>query len=165
MRQIAVPRATRPVAVATSDDVMAGTASRIAEAMREGRAHVEPLFLSSDELEAARADMLAVMAQITAGGDGPADGDFESIQTDLLNPNFRSQLAAAQQLPFAPLLERLDALRHALVGATGRSLIEGGGFHLMRYPIGSKFLRHVDEVRVCRADPRSDPHQLLARAA
>ena len=40
---------------------------------------------------------------------------------------------------------QLDELRVALTGTTGRALLEGGGLHLMRYPVGSKFMRHVDE--------------------
>ena len=105
--------------------------------MRNGCAHVEPTFLSGEELEAARADMLSVLGQVTAGD------EFESIQTDLLNPEFRQSLPSP--CPFAGLLGRLDELRPALAQSTGRSLLEGGGLHLMRYPISSGFMRHVDE--------------------
>ena len=115
----------------------AAIASHAADAMRNGRAHVEPKFLSGEELESARADMLSVLGQVTAGD------EFESIQTDLLNPEFRQSLPSP--LPFAGLLERLDELRPALAQSTGRSLLEGGGLHLMRYPISSGFMRHVDE--------------------
>lgn len=112
-------------------------ASRAAAAMSNGNAHVEPNFLQGSELEAARADMLNVIAQITTGD------EFESIQTDLMNPAFRQTLPPP--LPFAGLLQQFDELRVALADATGRSLLEGGGLHLMRYPIGSGFMRHVDE--------------------
>ena len=46
------------------------------------------------------------------------------------------------------LLTQLEELRLALVHHTGRALLDRGGLHLMRYPVGSKFLPHVDE------DPR-----------
>ena len=108
-------------------------ASHAADAMRNGCAHVEPKFLSGDELESARADMLSVLRE---------SDKFESIQTDLLNPDFRRSLPSP---PFARLLERLDELRPALAQSTGRSLLEGGGFHLMFYPTSSGFMRHVDE--------------------
>ena len=116
-------------------------ASRAADAMRHGRAHVEADFLSGGALDAARADMSRVLAQI---GD-EADGSFSSIQTDLLNPEFRRQLVQQQDVPFADVLERLEALRLALAHATARPLLDGGGLHLMRYPPGAKFMRHVDE--------------------
>lgn len=115
----------------------AAVASQATDAMLNGCAHVEPNFLSGGELDAARADMLSVLGQVTAGD------EFESIQTDLLNPEFRRSLPSP--LPFAGLLERLDELRPALAQSTGRSLLEGGGLHLMRYPISSGFMRHVDE--------------------
>ena len=66
---------------------------------------------------------------------------MQSIQTDLLSPEFREQPG----VPFGLLLTRLDELRLALAEQTGRALLEGGGLHLMRYPAGSKFMRHVDE--------------------
>ena len=85
--------------------------------------------------------MTSVLAQIA---EQQADGgDFESIQTDLLNPEFRQSMGAS--LPFGTLLESLDQLRVALADSTGRPLLEGGGLHLMTYPVGSKFMRHVDE--------------------
>jgi retinol dehydrogenase-12 len=120
-------------------------ASRAAAAMSEGKAHVELGFLAGEELESARSDLLSVLAQITSGHGEHSDGDggFESIQTDLMNLDFRESLASS--LPFARLLERLDGLRTALARSTGRPLLAGGGLHLMRYPIGSKFMRHVDE--------------------
>lgn len=115
---------------------VASIASKAAVAMREGRALVQPLFLSGDALAAARADMHSVF-QEDASGDA-----FESIQTDLLDPEFRKRLPS---LPFADVLGQLDELREALAASTGRTLLDGGGLHLMRYPIGSKFMRHVDE--------------------
>lgn len=48
-------------------------------------------------------------------------------------------------MPFATILAQLDELRDALADTTGRPFLDGGGFHLMRYPIDSKFMRHVDE--------------------
>ena len=112
-------------------------ASKATEAMREGRALVQPLFLSGEVLGAARADMHSVFEQ-AATGDA-----FESIQTDLLDPEFRRSLP--RPAPFAGVLGQLDELRVALAECSGRRLLEGGGLHLMRYPIGSKFMRHVDE--------------------
>ena len=128
--------ATAAVSAAVPRSI-AAVASRAADAMRNGCAHVEPTFLSGEEFDAARADMLSVLGQATAGD------EFESIQTDLLNHEFRRSLPSP--LPFAGLLERLDELRPALAQSTGRSLLEGGGLHLMRYPISSGFMRHVDE--------------------
>ena len=121
---------------------VATVAWQAADAMCKGRAHVEPSFLSDEELETARADILNVLGQVMAGE------KFESIQTDLLNRDFQRSLPFP--LPFAGLLERLDELRHALAQSTGRSLLEGGGLHLMFYPISSEgdkfsFMRHVDE--------------------
>lgn len=51
-------------------------ASRATEAMREGRALVQPLFLSGEVLDAARSDMQSVFEQAPTTGDA-----FESIQT------------------------------------------------------------------------------------
>lgn len=62
---------------------------------------------------------------------------------DLLDLEFRRRLPSPA--PFAAVLEQLDELRVALAECSGRRLLEGGGLHLMRYPIGSKFMRHVDE--------------------
>eukprot|EP00966_Prymnesium_polylepis_P016018 369834-Prymnesium_polylepis.1 len=88
----------------TPDPAVASVAARAARAMSDGRAHVEPSFLSGERLDAARADMGSVLAHMV-----PGDGeDFQSIQTDLLNPDFRRQLPAP--LPFAGLLSELDAL-------------------------------------------------------
>ena len=100
---------------------------------------MEPSFLSGDALASARADIVSVLAQI------PEDdsGDFQSVQTDLLNPEFRQQLPVP--VPFASLLSQLEELRIALADSTGRRFLEGGGFHLMHYPKGGKFMRHVDE--------------------
>jgi Rps23 Pro-64 3,4-dihydroxylase Tpa1-like proline 4-hydroxylase len=114
-------------------------ASQAASAMSRGHALVHPGFLSGASLDAARADMASVLSQIPKGD----STEFESIQTDLLNLSFRQQMPAP--LPFAQLLGQLDALRAALRRATGRALLEGGGLHLMRYPVGTKFMRHVDE--------------------
>lgn len=130
------PRASEAVALAGANTI-ASLASRAAHAMNHGRAHVEPEFLSGVELASARADIINVLAQITNGD----SVGFESIQTDLLKPEFRQ----SQQLPFSGLLGKLDELRASLAQCTGRSLLEGGGLHLMRYPVGSKFMRHVDE--------------------
>ena len=83
--------------------------------------------------------MLGALATIA-----PNDsGEFESIQTDLMDPSFRQMLPG--ELPFGDLLNQLDVLRSELAQLTGRTFLEGGGLHLMRYPIGSKFMRHVDE--------------------
>ena len=128
---------TRPIAsvrASTIDTV----ASHAASAIRQGRAHVEPNFLSSEELEAARADMTGMMAQIITGD------AFESIQTDLLDPQFRRTLPWPP--PLCSVLEGLDELRVALARTSDRSLLEAGGLHLMFYPAGgSGFMRHVDE--------------------
>ena len=132
------PPARASAAVSAAVPRSAATiASHAADAMRNGCAHVEPKFLSGDELESARADMLSVLAK---------SDKFESIQTDLLNPDFRRSLPVP---PFAHLLECLDELRPALAQSTGRSLLEGGGFHLMFYPISSGFMRHVDRTPRC----------------
>lgn len=129
-------------ATATSSSSVAALAMRAAEAIEERRALVEPDFLAGAGLDAARADMATVFGQIAAeGGLNSADGDFHSLQTDLLHPSMRD----APGLPFAGLLTELETLRVALADATGRPLLEGGGLHLMRYPTGSKFMRHVDE--------------------
>ena len=107
-------------------------ASRAASAMSRGRAHVEPLFLSSAALDSARADMLNVFGESAEGS------EFDSLETDLMNVEFRKQLASS--LPFAALLTSLDEMRTALRRETGRALLDGGGLHLMRYPVGSKFM-------------------------
>ena len=104
--------------------------------MRQGRAHVEPSFLSSDELSAARAEIIAMLDQISTGD------SFESIQTDLMDPKFRRTLPA---VPLAGVLARFDELREALSRSTDRRLLEAGGLHLMYYPEGNGFMRHVDE--------------------
>lgn len=129
-------RARRSDAVCT----VSFLASRISEAMSNGRAHVEPSFLSGEALSAARAEMASVLTQI----DAPAtSSEFQSFQTDLMNPAFRSSCLGP--LPFGELLSLFDELRSALADCTGRELLEHGGLHLMHYPIGSKFMRHVDE--------------------
>ena len=122
-----------------SRGAVSSVASRAAASIRENQAHVEPLFLSGDALASAREDIISVLAQI------PEDSsdDFQSVQTDLLNPEFRRGLPGA--VPFSALLAELDELRVALAQETGRNFLEGGGFHLMHYPIGGKFMRHVDE--------------------
>ena len=125
-----------------SSGSLATLASNAADALLDGRAHVEPNFLSDDALAASRADMSSALAQI-AQGQGKDLDDFESIQTDLLDPDFRRQLPTPY--PFSGLLGQIDALRTALAQSTGRALLDGGGFHLMRYASGSKFMRHVDE--------------------
>ena len=84
--------------------------------------------------------MVRVLADIPQAGD-----DLDSIQTDLLEPAFRAQLADAAALPFGNLLVQLDELRGGLARHSSRSLLGGGGFHLMRYPPGAKFMRHRDE--------------------
>jgi len=126
--------------VASTRSGSASLAARAAAAMRSGQALVVPAYLSGRMLDDARADMATVMSQIAQGGEV---GDFESIQTDLLQPSFREQMPTP--VPFSAVLEQLDELRVALAEATGRSLLEGGGLHLMRYPVGSQFMRHVDE--------------------
>lgn len=118
---------------------MAALASRVANAVSARRVHVEPMFLSAEALAAARADMDRVFGHVE---DQDGTPDFESIQTDLLNPEFRQTLAP---LPFAQLLSQVDELQIALGEGTGRRFLSGGGLHLMRYPVGSKFMRHVDE--------------------
>lgn len=118
---------------------IASIAARASGAMRAGCAHVEPAFLAGLELEAARADMQSVLSTIPPGG----GDEFESIETDLLDPAFRQRLP--EPVPFGGVLQRFDELRAALAQCTGRRLLEGGGWHLMRYPVGSKFMRHVDE--------------------
>ena len=115
----------------SSIDALAG---RAAEAISKGRAHVEPGFLSGHALEVSRADMMSVLAD--------EFDELESIQTDLLDPEFQQSLPS---LPFGGLLETLAELRVALARRTGRPLSERGGLHLMRYPVGSKFMRHADE--------------------
>ena len=72
-----------------------------------------------------------------------AGATFESLQTDLMDPGFRETLP--RPLPFARVLEQLDELRAELADCTGRPLLSGGVLHLMRYPVGTKFARHVDE--------------------
>ena len=119
---------------------IAAVAAGAADAIRQGRAHVEPNFLSGPGLESARADMQGVFAPVT---EAEAGGTFESIQTDLMDPAFRQTLPTP--LPFSTLLGQLDELRAELADRTGRPLLGGGGLHLMRYPVGTKFARHVDE--------------------
>ena len=94
-------------------------------------------------LEATRVDMMSVLGPMIATEGESAD--MISIETDLMNPAFRETLAASGGLPFAALLGVIDELRAELCASTGRPLLDGGGFHLMRYPPGSKFMRHVDE--------------------
>lgn len=115
---------------------IASLASRAASAMGAGCALIEPNFLTPDSLVAARTDMGNVFAGMESGR-----AEFHSLQTDLLMPEFRQQPG----LPFAGLLDQLEELRLALSSETGRKLLDGGGLHLMRYPVGSKFMRHVDE--------------------
>ena len=115
-------------------------AARAAAAMRDGFAHVEQGWLADEALAEARETMVRVLADIPQAGD-----DLDSIQTDLLEPAFRAQLADAAELPFGNLLAQLDELRGGLARHTARSLLGGGGFHLMRYPPGAKFMRHRDE--------------------
>ena len=110
---------------------------KAASAIDGRRALVEPNFLSGSVLDVARADMRNVFDQEAEGN------EFESLQTDLMNLEFRQGLPSP--LPFAAVLEQLDELRLALAENTGRPLLDGGGLHLMRYPVGSKFMRHVDE--------------------
>ena len=135
----AVRRRVAAPARCSHDDAIDALAARAASAMREGRAHVEPAFLSGDALDVARANMESVLATVPEAG----DGDMESIQTDLLSAEFQQSLGAS--LPFASLLSQLDELRSALARHAARALLDGGGFHLMRYPPGAKFMRHVDE--------------------
>lgn len=117
---------------------LADMAKRAATALHSGTALVEPAFLTPDQLAAAQADVGLVFPH-----DAPdAADDFESIQTDLLDAAFRASLPA---LPFAHALAQLDYLRAAVAEATRRPLLDGGGLHIMRYPIGSRFMRHVDE--------------------
>jgi len=138
------PTALQRVKLANTDatavtSTAVSVALRAAKAMGLGYAHVEPFFLSDSGLEAARVDMMNVLTQITEG-----DLDrFESIETNLLDPEFRSKLPT--QMLFSGLLGELDELRAALAQCTGRRLLEGGGLHLMHYPVGSKFMRHADE--------------------
>ena len=114
-------------------------ACRVAKTISDGRAHVEPTFLSGDDLNACRTDMANVLSQaLSTGG---ASNEFQSLQTDLLHPDFRNQPG----VPFGSLLNQLEELRVALADSTGRAFMEGGGLHLMHYPVGSKFMRHVDE--------------------
>ena len=108
--------------------------------MSDGRAHVEPLFLSGDVLDTARSDILSVLAPM---GLAEEADEFQSIKTDLLDPAFRQSIP--EPFPFSNLLGQIDELRVALAECTGRTLCEGGGLHLMYYPVGSKFMRHVDE--------------------
>ena len=124
-------------AVMSSESAIAALAARAADAISDGRAHVEPLFLADDALAAARADMLSVFGTVAEGQ------EFESIQTDLMDPAFRQTLPTP--MPFEGILSQFDELRAALTQSTGRALLDGGGLHLMRYPVGSKFMRHVDE--------------------
>jgi hypothetical protein len=128
----------RPCITAAMQDI-SFLALHCANAIRDGRAHVEPHFIDGKALNAARLDMAGVFDQIVT----PDNGQFESIQTDLLDPTFRQALP--MPCPFDGLLRQVDELRVALAEATGRRLLEGGGLHLMRYPVGSKFMRHVDE--------------------
>ena len=130
---------SEPTVAGVASTRLIDVASRAADALSHGRAHIEPGFLSGTSLEAARADMLNVYSQV-AGGES---GDFDSIQTSLLDPEFRRTLPGP--CPFSSVLDELDELRVGLAQCTGRSLLEGGGLHLMHYPVGSKFMRHVDE--------------------
>ena len=98
---------------------------------------MEPEFLSTEELDSVRADMTGMMAQISTGD------AFESIQTDLLDPQFRRTLPSPP--PLCSVLETLDELRVALARRSNRRLLEAGGLHLMFYPVGNGFMRHVDE--------------------
>jgi hypothetical protein len=115
-------------------------ASRVAAAMRDGRAHVEPLFLSGAVLDRAREDIVNVLAST---GSLHESDEFHSMKTDLLDPAFRQTIP--EPFPFSNLLGQIDELREALAERTGRSFCDGGGLHLMYYPVGSKFMRHVDE--------------------
>ena len=129
----------RTTTIASTSADIDSLAARAADAMSHGRAHVEPMFLSAHALDDARADLMKVLSQVIQGD----SESFESIETDLLDPGFRQQLGSS--LPFPSLLGQLDELRAALAKRTGRALLEGGGLHLMHYPVGSKFMRHVDE--------------------
>ena len=131
-----------PRAAAVATLTIDSLASRAADAISRGHAHVEPSFLADDALDAARVDMRSVLAQALA--EREASEEFQSIQTDLLHPDF-DEARARGEMPFARLLAELDELRVALVRYTGRPLLVGGGLHLMRYPVGSKFMRHADE--------------------
>ena len=124
----AVRRRVAAPARCSHDDAIDALAARAASAMLEGRAHVEPAFLSGVALDVARANMESVLATVPEAG----DGDMESIQTDLLSAEFQQSLGAS--LPFASLLSQLDELRASLAQHTARALLDGGGFHLMRYP-------------------------------
>ncbi|EOD39428.1 hypothetical protein EMIHUDRAFT_351388 [Emiliania huxleyi CCMP1516] len=130
-------------------------AARAAAAMRDGFAHVEQGWLSGDELVESRETMVRVLADIPQAGD-----DLDSIQTDLLEPAFRAQLADAAALPFGNLLVQLDELRGGLARHSSRSLLGGGGFHLMRYPPGAKFMRHRDE-EPAMSEPRRNSISFL----
>jgi len=160
-----VHRAGAVTSIRTSRDVQAVSkptgylqllAKRAASAMSEGHAHVEPGFLSGRALDAARADMIGALSQVAPA----TDTEFQSIQTDLMNPDFRRQLPS-DGMPFGGLLEQFDELRLVLADRTGRRLLEGGGLHLMRYPAGTKFMRHADETPFLEEPTRNSISFLL----
>jgi len=98
-------------AAAAARSSIASLALRAADAISSGRAHVESSFLAGDLLERSRAEMIGTLATL------PQRFDFESIETDLLNREFRR--SAAGPLPFAALLDDIDELQAALAESTG----------------------------------------------
>ena len=96
-------------AAAPAQSTIESLASRVAAAMSDGRAHVEPLFLSGDVLDTARSDILSVLAPM---GLAEEADEFQSIKTDLLDPAFRQSIP--EPFPFSNLLGQIDELRVAL---------------------------------------------------
>ena len=76
---VAQTRAPRPIA-SVRGWTIDGVASRAASAMRRGQAHVEPEFLSTEELDSVRADMTGMMAQISTGAAGSGLGKVAALE-------------------------------------------------------------------------------------
>lgn len=93
-------------------------AARAAASLREGRPHVEPGFVTGQELHGLR-----VAAASLAGACGP------------------------RELPAAVLgiLADIEALRRELARATGRELRESAEMQLVRYEAGGAYRTHVDD--------------------
>ena len=84
-------------------------------------------------------------AILVVGGAASAGTAFAASYGALFWWRALTGVSLGASLPFASLLSQLDELRSALARHAARGLLDGGGFHLMRYPPGAKFMRHVDE--------------------
>ena len=65
----AAAAAAATTAAAAAPDRISTLASRAADSLLAGRAHVEPLFLDGASLAKARRDMMAVLGQVIREGD------------------------------------------------------------------------------------------------